>query len=62
MIGAQPFGSWPTPITSELVVTAAVRLSEVWFDSGDVYWSEGRPVEGGRTQLVRRSFDGTTTD
>ncbi len=59
---AQPFGSWPTPITSELVVAAAVRLSEVRFDSGDVYWSEGRPAEGGRTQLVRRSFDGTTTD
>ncbi len=58
----QPFGSWPTPITSELVVAAAVRLSEVRFDSGDVYWSEGRPAEGGVTQLVRRSPDDTTVD
>ncbi len=62
MTHAQPFGSWPTPITSELVVAAAVRLSEVRFDSGDVYWSEGRPAEGGGTQLVRRSPDGTTVD
>ncbi|MGH3718140.1 MAG: S9 family peptidase [Pseudonocardiaceae bacterium] len=59
---AQPFGSWPTPITSELVVAAAVRLSDVRFDSDDVYWSEGRPAEGGRTQLVRRAPDGTTVD
>jgi hypothetical protein len=43
-------------------VASAVRLSEVRFDSGDVYWSEGRPAEGGRTQLVRRSVDGITTD
>ncbi|MBV8542214.1 MAG: S9 family peptidase [Pseudonocardiales bacterium] len=62
MIRAQPFGSWPTPITSELVVAAAVRLSEVRFDSGDVYWSEGRPAQGGGTQLVRHSPDGTTVD
>jgi dipeptidyl aminopeptidase/acylaminoacyl peptidase len=28
----------------------------------DVWWSELRPEEGGRVQLVRRSSDGTTTD
>lgn len=57
-----PFGSWPTPITSELVVTAAVRLSELQTDGADVVWSEGRPGERGRTQLVRRAADGTTVD
>jgi hypothetical protein len=57
-----PFGSWPTPITSGLVVAAAVRLSELRTDGDDVVWSEGRPAEGGRTQLVRRAPDGTTTD
>lgn len=49
-----PFGSWPTPITSELVVTSAVRLAEMRVDGADLYWSEGRPADGGRTQLVRR--------
>ena len=57
-----PYGSWPTPITSELVVRAAARLGEVVVDGDDVWWAEGRPSEGGRIALVRRSPDGTTTD
>ncbi len=57
-----PFGSWPTPITSDLVVSAAVRLGELHLDGVDVVWAEGRPAEGGRTQLVRRTPDGTVTD
>ncbi|MEV6280656.1 S9 family peptidase [Nocardia sp. NPDC051832] len=56
------FGSWPTSITSEKVVSAAVRLGEVRVDGADVYWSEGRPAEGGRTQIVRCAPDGTRTD
>jgi dipeptidyl aminopeptidase/acylaminoacyl peptidase len=50
----RPYGSWLTPITSELVVAAAVRLGEVRVDGADPLWSELRPAEGGRTQLVRR--------
>ncbi|GEC19643.1 peptidase [Pseudonocardia hydrocarbonoxydans] len=57
-----PFGSWPTPITSELVVAAAVSLAEVRVDGAEVYWSEARPDDGGRTQLVRRAADGTVAD
>ena len=57
-----PHGSWPTPITSELVVRAAARLGEVCVDGTDVWWSEGRPAEAGRSVIVRRSADGTTTD
>jgi dipeptidyl aminopeptidase/acylaminoacyl peptidase len=57
-----PYGSWPTPFTSETVVSAAVRLGELHVDGADVVWAEGRPAEGGRTQLVRRSADGTVTD
>jgi hypothetical protein len=57
-----PHGSWPTPITSELVVRTAARLGEVVTDGGDVYWSESRPTEGGRSVIVRRSADGTVTD
>ena len=47
-----PYGSWPTPITSELVVRAAARLGEVVVDGDDVWWAEGRPSEGGRTVLA----------
>ncbi len=56
-----PFGSWPTPITSELVVASAVRLSDVRVDGMDVHWSEGRPADDGRTQVVRRR-SGTVRD
>jgi hypothetical protein len=44
------------------VITTQRCLIQVDRFRGDVYWSEGRPIEGGRTQLVRRSFDGITTD
>ncbi len=57
-----PSGSWPTPITSALVVRAAARLGEVVVDGDDVWWSESRPGEAGRSALVRRSPDGTVTD
>ena len=59
---AAPFGSWATPVTSALVVAAAVRLGEVRVDGADVLWAEGRPAEGGRTQLVRLLPDGTVQD
>ncbi|GAA4774760.1 S9 family peptidase [Actinomycetospora chlora] len=63
MTSALPYGSWPTPITSELVVAAAVRLDDVRPDGrGGVVWGEGRAAEGGRIQLVRRDADGTVTD
>jgi dipeptidyl aminopeptidase/acylaminoacyl peptidase len=57
-----PHGAWPTPITSELVVRAAARLGEVVVDENDLWWSESRPAEGGRSVIVRRSADGTVTD
>jgi dipeptidyl aminopeptidase/acylaminoacyl peptidase len=57
-----PYGSWPTPITSALVVRAAARLGEVVVDGDDVWWSESRPGEAGRSALVRRSADGTVCD
>ncbi len=53
-----PYGSWPTPITSEVVVAKAVGLAEVRVDGDDVIWSEARPAEGGRTALVRLTPDG----
>jgi dipeptidyl aminopeptidase/acylaminoacyl peptidase len=43
-------------------VAGAVRLGELVVDGDDVLWAEGRPAEGGRTQIVRRQPDGTCTD
>lgn len=62
-VSISAYGSWPTPVTSELVVAAAVRLDEVRPDGADGYlWGEGRASEGGRTELVHRAPDGTTSD
>jgi dipeptidyl aminopeptidase/acylaminoacyl peptidase len=58
----RPHGSWPTPVTSQLVVRAAARLGEVVVDGTDVWWSESRPDEGGRSVVVRRAADGAVTD
>src|SRR3546814_16492411 len=57
-----PHGEWPSPITPDLVVTASVGLGEVLLDGPDVCWSELRPAEGGRVQVVRRTPDGTNHD
>jgi dipeptidyl aminopeptidase/acylaminoacyl peptidase len=52
-----PYGSWPTPITSELVIRAAARPAGVVVDGGHVWWGESRPGEGGRTAIVRDGAD-----
>src|SRR6185295_17720960 len=62
VVTTAPYGSWPTPFTSASVVAGAVRLGELVLDGDDVLWSEGRPAEGGRNQVVRRRPDGTRTD
>ncbi len=57
-----PYGSWPSSIRIDDLVADVVGLSELWIDGDDVYWLEGRPSEGGRSVLVRRSADGVTAD
>ena len=57
-----PYGSWPTPITSELVVRAAASLGAVTVDGDSIWWSELRPEEGGRTQIVQKVGDGPAVD
>jgi dipeptidyl aminopeptidase/acylaminoacyl peptidase len=57
-----PYGSWKSPITSDLIVQGTIRLGEIRLDGEDIYWSEGRPLEGGRSVVVRRTPDGTTAD
>lgn len=57
-----PYGSWKSPITSDLIVAGSVRLGQVALDGSDVYWLEGRPAERGRSVLVRQRADGTRED
>ena len=48
-----PFGEWPSAITSDWVVTDAVRLGQIRTDDPACYWLEGRPQERGRGVIVR---------
>src|SRR5262249_3491231 len=57
-----PYGSWSSPITSELIVASSIGLRSIVLDGTDIYWIEARPQEGGRNVIVRRAADGTTID
>lgn len=57
-----PYGSWKSPITSDLIVKETVGLSQPRLDGDDTYWIEMRPSEKGRQVIVRRTRDGLTTD
>ncbi|MGK7930121.1 MAG: prolyl oligopeptidase family serine peptidase, partial [Microcystaceae cyanobacterium] len=52
-----PFGSWKSPITSDIIVAQSIKLGGVIFDKNDIYWLEGRPQEGGRNVLVKYSYN-----
>lgn len=49
------FGFWPSPISAGSVAQGALRFGRVQVADGAVYWSEGRPAEKGRTQIMRWS-------
>ena len=57
-----PYGSWRSPVGADLVASAFVGLGQPAIDGDDVYWTEMRPEEGGRTVIVRRTPDGRTSD
>ena len=47
------FGAWSSPLTARSLAVAGVRLGEPRYDGADLYWTEGRPAEGGRVALMR---------
>jgi dipeptidyl aminopeptidase/acylaminoacyl peptidase len=56
------YGTWPSSIAASVVAAQGLRLSGVAIDGDDIYWIEGRPAEGGRNVLVRRTADGAIAD
>ena len=53
-----PCGTWSSPLSAADVAAGGLRLGSVSFDGDDIYWLEGRPQEGGRHALVKRTPDG----
>jgi dipeptidyl aminopeptidase/acylaminoacyl peptidase len=58
-----PYGSWASPITTDLVASEG-GVSFGYLDISDegVYWTESRPQEQGRTALVFRPHGGESAD
>jgi dipeptidyl aminopeptidase/acylaminoacyl peptidase len=52
-----PFGTWESPFSASLIAEGMTPLGGVQVSGSDVVWLEGRPTEGGRYVLVRRSVD-----
>jgi len=57
-----PFGSWKSPISTELLTSSGIGFSELQFSKGHLYWLESRPDEAGRVVIVRCSPSGTPSD
>src|SRR5512140_2826566 len=57
-----PYGSWKSPITTELITGQVISLQEIAIDGKDIYWIEGHPKEGGRYTIMRRTPDGMVTE
>jgi dipeptidyl aminopeptidase/acylaminoacyl peptidase len=57
-----PYGSWKSPITSDLIVSQSIGLSEARLDGDAVYWLEARPQEQGRNVIVHSGVDGKASD
>lgn len=56
-----PFGSWKSPISSDLIVAQTVGLGSPTIVDETVYWLESRPAEAGRNVIVRLQ-DGQAQD
>lgn len=56
------YGSWKSPITTDLIVSDSVSLGQIELDGDDIYWVEMRPQEAARNVVVRRTLDGKTKD
>ena len=57
------YGSWKSPISSGRVASGGIRFERPRVLDGDnIYWVESRPVEGGRSVIVRWSPPAGTVD
>ena len=58
-----PYGTWRSPITSDLIVAETIGLGAILVDGEDIYWIESRPSEAGRSVLASlRKKNGVPVD
>ena len=47
-----PYGSWPSPITAELITSGITGLAALSSNGHALFWLESRPEENGRNTLI----------
>ena len=47
-----PFGSWASDITTDMISGSIIGLGQLSLDNSNIYWTEMRPSENGRTLLM----------
>lgn len=57
-----PYGSWKSPITSDLIVARSISVGRPAIDDQNIDWTEMRPGEQGRNVIVRRDAHGQVRD
>lgn len=54
-----PFGTWPSPISAEMVARSGIEFGHLAQDGDILYWREERPEEDGHGVVVRGMDDST---
>lgn len=62
VVEKKPFGSWSSPLSASQIAAGVIKVGQPQWDGDDLYWLEGRPLEGGRNVIVRRSAAGKIED
>src|SRR5512136_1225481 len=59
-----PYGSWKSPITSQIVASTNVEFypGDLVLDAKNVYWTEMRSSEEGRNVIVKCTSEGQIID
>ena len=58
---SRPYGTWKSPINSQLITADSVSLDELQLHSSGTYWLERRPGDQGRCVIVQHN-NGINTD
>jgi dipeptidyl aminopeptidase/acylaminoacyl peptidase len=56
-----PYGSWPSPISADLITAGVTGLAALTSNDDALFWIESRPEEGGRNTVLTYR-DGTKTE
>lgn len=56
------YGAWPSPISPSALAESSRPLSDVSVVGNEIWWVEGRPVEGGRNALMKAGLDGDVSE